>query len=129
MSKKQDVKEIEPAAEGPPSNAFLHVLQHHNDGEALAELADAMRECITAVQTVGKPARLQISVTFAPAARAAYAVSIGEPKVKLPPVDRPASLWFGDGDGNLHREDPRQPQLPLKTVPAEPAREELRQAK
>ena len=105
-----------------PSNAFLHLMQNHAAGEILEELSAAQRACVEAATLRGKPASLAIAVKFTPAARGAYAVEFSEIKLKLPPLERPISLWYGDGDGNLQRDDPKQATLALKTV-AEPAAE------
>lgn len=110
-----------------PSNAFLQVLQTHDGGEVCNELADAMRECSAAVALSGKPASLTLTAKFSPAAKGAYALTFAALKVKLPESERTASLWFADENGNLTRNDPRQKELPLKTV-ADPSQQETRKA-
>lgn len=111
---------------GPaPSNAFMQVLQTHDGGEVLNELADAQRKCLEAVAMTGKPASVTLAFKYVPAAKGAFAVAFSEPKVKLPAMERTASLWFGDENGQLTRNDPRQKELPLKTV-ADPAQQETR---
>jgi len=119
------MKTTEPT-EGPaPSNAFLQLLQTHAAGEVCNELADAMRQCVVAVALTGKGASLTLSAQFVPAAKGAFAVTFGIPKIKLPEPERLGSLWYGDEEGNLSRHDPTQKELPLKTV-AEPAAAETK---
>ena len=114
------------AGAGPaPSNAFLQVLQTHDGGEVLNELADAQRKCLEAVAMTGKPATVTLTFKYTPAAKGAFAVAFGAPKVKTAVAERAASLWFGDENGQLTRNDPRQKELPLKTV-ADPAQQPAR---
>lgn len=106
---------------GPaPSNAFMQVLQTHDGGEVLNKLADAQRQCLEAVQLAGKAASITITIAYAPAAKGAFAVAFSEPKVKVPAGKPEVSLWFGDENGQLTRNDPRQKELALKTVPDQP---------
>lgn len=103
--------------DGPaPSNAFLQVMQTHDGGEVCNELAEAMREATQAVGLSGKAATIEFRVKFTPAARGAFGVVFSKPKVKKSEPERGSSIWFGDEHGNLHRENPRQQTLPLKTV-------------
>jgi hypothetical protein len=104
------------SAKPAPNNTFLHVLQHHEEGEVLNQLAEAQRECRAAAELTGKVASLTLVVKFKAAARGATAIMIAPVKVKLPEAEPGASLWFSDEEGNLHRNDPRQKELPLKTV-------------
>ncbi len=102
---------------GPaPSNAFLQVKQTHDGGMVCDELADAMRECVEAVGHTGKAASLSISVKFTPAAKGAYGVVFSKPKTKVPEMERQGSIWYVDEAGHLTRNDPRQRELPLRTV-------------
>lgn len=100
-----------------PSNAFLQVMQTHDGGEVCNELADAQRQCIEAVALAGKGATITLVIGYLPAAKGAFAVAFSKPKVKLPAPKPNVSLWFGTEDGQLTRNDPRQKELPLKTVP------------
>ena len=99
-----------------PSNAFLQVMQTHDGGEICNELADAMREATQAVTLSGKASTVEFKVKFTPAARGAFGVVFSAPKVKKSEAERASSIWFGDEHGNLHRNDPRQKELPLRTV-------------
>jgi hypothetical protein len=100
----------------PPSNAFVRVLQTHAKGEMCNELAEAQRQCIEAVTLTGKPATMTITVKVMPAAKGAYAIEFAPTKVKLPVLERSRSLWYGDEEHNLHREDPRQKELPVQPM-------------
>lgn len=112
---KKEPELIEPPG---PSNAFVRVLQIHGKGEVCNLMADAMRECIEAVTLTGKPAAATLKVKFLPAAKGAYAIEFAPVAVKLPQAEAVRSLWYGDDEHNLHREDPKQKDLQFKTVPA-----------
>lgn len=99
-----------------PSNAFLQVMQTHDGGEICNELADAMREATQAVVLSGKASTVEFKVKFTPAARGAFGVVFSKPQVKKSEPERASSIWFGDEHGNLHRNDPRQKELPLRSV-------------
>ena len=102
---------------GPsPSNAFLQVMQTHEGGEVCNEMADAMREATAAVVLSGKASTIEFRVKFTPAAKGAFGVVFSKPKVKKAEPERGSSIWFSDEEGNLHRNDPRQKELPLRTV-------------
>lgn len=115
MKTRNDSDE-ENGARPAANNTFLYVLQHHEEGEILNQLAQAQRECRAAAELTGKVASLTLVVKFKAAARGATAIMIAPVKIKLPVPEPGASLWFSDEEGNLHRNDPRQKELPLKTV-------------
>lgn len=112
MNGKNESDETEVA----PSNAFVRVLQVHAKGEVANLMADAMREAVMAVAMTGKPATATLQAKFLPAAKGAYAVEFAPIKLKLPTVEPARSLWYGDEEHRLHREDPNQKDLPLTTV-------------
>lgn len=99
-----------------PSNAFLQVMQTHNGGDVCDELADAMREATAAVVMSGKASTIELKVKFTPAAKGAFGVVFSKPKVRKSEPERGSSIWFSDEHGNLLRNDPRQKELPLRTV-------------
>lgn len=107
-----------PEPEAPPINsAFLTLLQQHRSGQALNDLADAMREAIEAAQLTGKPSFISLKIGFKPAGNGSGAVVVADDvKVKLPQAEKVTSFFYTDDDGNLHRNDPRQRELPLRTV-------------
>jgi len=119
------MKDTQKPTDGPaPSNAFIRVLQVHGKGELLNELAEALKSMVEAVARTGKPATLALSAKVTPTAKGAYGITFSAPRVKLPEPARAVSLWYGDGDNNLHRNDPNQEELPLRTVEAKPAEAE-----
>ncbi len=94
----------------------MQILQTHDGGEVCNELADALREASTAVQLSGKASTIELRVKLTPAAKGAFGIVFSKPKVRKSEPERGSSIWFGDENGNLHRNDPRQRDLPLRTV-------------
>lgn len=98
-------------------SAFLQLLQLHRDGQVLNDLATAMREAIEASQLQGKPAGLTLKLVFKPAANGSNAVMVADKIKTTLPEPRPVtSFFFSDDHGNLHRNDPNQKELPLRTI-------------
>jgi len=103
-----------------PSNAFMTVIQHHAGGEACQKLTEGMQECVEAVQKSGKPATMVLKVKFLPAGRGGAFIIAADVDTKLPAPEKQTSIWFADDAFRLHREDPHQHQLPLRTVEQTP---------
>lgn len=104
--------------EGPAiDSAFLSLLQLHRRGEVLTDLSKAMREATEACQLLGKPAVITFKVAIKPAGNGSGAVVVADDiKVKLPMPDKVTSFFYCDEQGNLHRNDPNQRELPLRTI-------------
>jgi hypothetical protein len=120
--KKTEQEEIEASI---PSNAFMTVLQAHGNGESCQELTEGMQDCIDAVNLTGKPAVLTLKVKFTAAGRSGAIVVMADVVTKLPPGEKTTSIWFAGENNTLHREDPKQHQLPLRTI--EQASQQIRQ--
>ncbi len=104
---------VAPAIDG----AFLSMLQAHRRGEALTDLAEAMRQVTEAVQLTGRPGNVTFKVNIRPASKAQGALVVEDDIVtKVPKADRQGSIFFADDHNNLLREDPRQTTLPLRTI-------------
>lgn len=97
-------------------SAFLSLLQQHRGGEVLSDLAAAMREVTEAVQLAGKPGAIILTIAIQPATSSGAVIVADEIKVKLPKEEKITSIFFSDDAGNLLRNDPRQKELPLRTV-------------
>jgi hypothetical protein len=85
---------------------FCDFLLKHAKGRTHDELSEALRDLILAVQDIGKPGKLVLTV-------AAKRVNDGQVEVaaqiKSTPPDIPqASIWFASADGELTRDDPTQ---------------------
>ena len=101
----------------PIDSAFLSLLQLHRNGQALDDLSQAMREATEAAQLQGKVAVITLKIAIKPAGNGSGAIVVADDiKVKLPMPDKVTSFFFCDEAGNLHRNDPRQKELPLRSI-------------
>ncbi len=109
---------------GPAVNrAFLDLLQHHKQGQAINDASAALKQLTAAVQESGKAGFMLIKISLKPASRGSIGTLLVESKVttKAPEPEVPASIFYADGDYNLTREDPKQTKLNLRVVEAPPA--------
>jgi hypothetical protein len=81
-----------------------------------AELTDALADIVAAVVEHEKPGTLTIKVTVKPEADGAVKV-VDDFTAKVPRQASKPSLFFADSVGNLSRRNPRQPELPLRSIP------------
>lgn len=97
---------------------FGDFIQELNHGGSHSELSAALNELVTAVSDLGKGGTLTYTIKVAPAGRAEGMVTVTDDvKLKLPVGARPDSVFFITPDGNLMRDNPAQPRLPLREVP------------
>lgn len=111
--------------EAPPTKLFAAWIQEQRQGALHAELSEKLAELGAAVVDLQKGGTLTLKIAVAPAGKEQSAVVVTD-EVKLKaPEDRGTSMFFTDKDGNMHRRDPRQPELPLRDVskPQKPPRE------
>jgi hypothetical protein len=88
------------------------------------ELSDRLHELIAAVIDTGKAGVLTYKVTLKPLKGSAQLFVTDEITEKRPEHERPTSIFFVDGTGNLSRHDPHQLAIDgLREVPARPVRE------
>ena len=86
--------------------AFDEWLADLRYGRASEEWAEAMAEVVKAVRDTGKAGSLTIVLDIEPGGRT---VKITDRlKQKVPQFDREKSIYFADGAGGLHRDDPTQ---------------------
>lgn len=104
---------------------FTQFFIEQRQGALHAEMSEKLQALVAAVEEHGKSGTLTLTIRVTPTATGANTFFIADDvKVKAPEPDRGASLFFSDGEGNLSRSDPRQPELPLRDLPApEPIRE------
>jgi len=111
MSKKTNAAAV-PAIDG----AFLAMIQNHRHGEALSDLAAAMREVTLAVASTGESGAILFKLKIKRAAKGGALLVEDEIKTTIPKSETPGSIFFGDDKGNLLREDPNQQKLPLRAI-------------
>lgn len=115
-----DVPETEAPAPPPRKTFNSYVLEQRN-GAMHAELSEEMAALVKSVQDHGKGGTLTVTINVKPGAKGTRMVIVTDDiKVKAPRGERPATMFYVDGDGNLSRNDPTQPELPLRRVDVAP---------
>lgn len=107
--------------EAPPTvRPFAATLQDLSQGAVMAKLGAELHDLIGAVQATGKAGTLTLTLQVKPVAKhATDALNIAAAvSVKAPKEDAPTTVFFVDAGGNPTRQNPTQPMLPLREVPA-----------
>lgn len=91
---------------------FSDTLRKLRRGRTHSELSRELQDLVQAVTTTGRQGTLTLTLKVS-RSKATGMVEIDDTvKVKLPEPQRDASMFFADDDGNLHRSDPNQDELP-----------------
>lgn len=104
-----------PADEQRQTKPFSAVVQEIGSGTLAAKLAEQLQELTLAVVETGKAGTLTVALKVAPlkAGNVTNLVTTAKTTLKTPDDDI-ASVFFVDQYGNLTRDDPQQPTLPLR---------------
>lgn len=106
-----DERQIRPAAA---------VFQEIGGGSLHTRISEQLAELTAAVTDTGKKGTLTVTLTVAPIkpGHTSTLVVSGKSVLKAPEGDdqSPSSVFFPDAAGNLTREDPSQPSLPLRGI-------------
>lgn len=93
---------------------FPNWIRDHADGVASDEASAAIANVVQAVGLIGKKGSVRIDIDIVPKGR------VSEVTVKVsskPPEPTPTpAIYFADGGGGLHRDDPYQDRLPFTAV-------------
>lgn len=108
--------------DGPPEAApFQQWLLAQRGGLCHAELTDRLAEVVAGVIEHGKQGRLQLTIAVKRSDVGGVAVMVTDTiTAKVPAGERPAALFFAADGGGLVRQDPRQPELPLRGLDTTP---------
>jgi hypothetical protein len=96
---------------------FADVLRDLGKGMVADEASVALTDLVQQVQAHGKKGRVTLHVEVEP-----FKGSVGMLLVsarvdsRLPQADPVTAVFFPDDHGNLHRNDPRQGELPIREV-------------
>lgn len=106
------------ADEEKHARPFGDFLAQQRDGQLHTELTESLHELVEAVRAHGKPGTITVVLKVKPAGRGLdNAVMVTDDvKLKKPVGERADSLFFVSTTGNLTRENPAQPRLPLREV-------------
>lgn len=104
--------------EGRHVRPFAEWMHDQRKGSLASELAEGLNTLVDAVNVHHRGGTLTLKVTVKPASNGDGMVMVtDEVTVKPPEAERPAVIYFVDGDANLSRANPAQPELPLREVP------------
>lgn len=96
------------------------VIQEIGAGALHARVSEQLAELTAAVTETGKKGTLTLQLVVAPIkpGNTSTLVVTGKSVLKAPEGDSetPSSVFFPDRDGNLTRDDPNQPALPLRQL-------------
>jgi hypothetical protein len=98
------------------ARAFTDVLREMAGGATLDDLTEQMAELVTAVLATQKSGTLNLKIKVSPNGLTSVRLS---PDIKktVPEPSRGESVFFVKDGHDLVRNDPRQPDLPLRAVP------------
>lgn len=108
-----------PETEDRARKPFAAFLQEQRNGGLHGELSDAISEVVAAALEHGKKGQLVLTIDVKPNADGATVLITDKIKATVPEPNRGAAIWFVDGDGNLSRRNPAQPELPFREVGAD----------
>jgi len=92
-------------------NRFLTVLSELQGGGTANDLHAALAELIAAVQVVGKPGKLVLTLTVTPKSNSPQLLFEDDIKMAPPKPERETTILYADEHGHISRRDPRQPKL------------------
>ena len=96
---------------------FAQFLQTYRKGALHAEMTEALAEAVCEAMKTQKKAVLTLKLTIAPSNDEVTVYVSDDIVPKHPLPDKGGSIMYPDESGNLMRNDPRQPELPLQQVP------------
>lgn len=111
-------EKVKPNDDGARVKPLATTLQEIAAGSFHAKVSDELRQLTAAVTDTGKKGTLAITLTVAPIkpGNTSNLVVTAQSVVKAPAGDAPSAVFFHDRDGNLTRDDPNQPTLPMRIV-------------
>ena len=96
---------------------FRYVLDRCRAGGLQEELSEALNQCVTRSQETGKQSEITLKIKIKPNGTTGQYHITDDVRIRLPTLEKGASIFFGTPDGNLQRNDPAQRQLDLESVP------------
>lgn len=97
---------------------FAEFLQEQRKGAAHVEVSEALNELVAAVVEHRKGGTLTLKISVKPAGKGTGNVVEVTDKISVaaPEAERGGAIFFADGNANLSRSNPDQPELPLRAV-------------
>jgi hypothetical protein len=93
------------------------ILRDIRKGRPVEEATMALADVVRAVDETGKEGSVTITLKVKPAKHGGPEKTlVAEVKAKKPIAEIAPAVFFSDDDGDLHRVDPRQEEMPLGEV-------------
>lgn len=92
---------------------FTDVLADIRNGDVITDLTDELRELVARVRETGRPGSLTLTLKVKQMSKGVGSALVIEDdiKKKLPVAEKGTTVLFATEDGELQRNDPRQPRL------------------
>lgn len=104
-------------ADEPVIRPFADFLIDVHGGKTAVELAEKFHEVIEGVKTFEKQGSITLTITVTPMKDVADTMLVtADVKAKIPEAKRKGAVFFTDDHGNLVRDNPALPRLPLREV-------------
>ncbi|MFF0816603.1 hypothetical protein ACFYVR_15850 [Rhodococcus sp. NPDC003318] len=87
---------------------FADFLREANRGRVHDELTTQFHEVLAAVKDTGKVGSITLTLKISKQKKTSMIEISDDVKAKVPQLDRPAQVWFLDGNGNPTRNNPEQ---------------------
>lgn len=101
--------------------SFLDQAKLIRQGGFLEDCADELEKVVAAVDETGKTAKLVITLTLKPASKGQGAIVMSDKvEAKLPALPVGETILFVTNENDLVANDPRQKDLPLKSIASAP---------
>lgn len=94
---------------------IVNTLSEQRKGKLLAEASEELARVVKACRDTGKKGKLTITLKIRPTST--EMMLSDEIKSDIPKPDAAASVFYDDDDGQLHRDDPHQEDLPFTALP------------
>jgi hypothetical protein len=96
---------------------FAEVLSELNHGVVADEMATKLAELVSAVKETGRKGSLKLTIEVAPFPGNSTVLKVtGAADLRAPKGETAAGIFYFDDGGNLSRNDPSQPTLPLRDL-------------
>ena len=96
---------------------FTDVLAQLSSGQVVDDLNESVAEVTKAVEESGKAGSLTLKIAIAPNGESMVTFE-ATVTTKTPKASLGKTLFYTDAEGGVHRRDPRQCEMPLRSVGA-----------
>ena len=91
---------------------LIEMFATQRNGKLLNEAQESFQALVKAVSETGVKGRLTVSFDVNPGADEGTVIITDDVIPKMPRPKKASNVWYADENGNIHREDPKHPELP-----------------